>query len=102
MVWLLSAAETCYASGRPRWEYRCWPLRPRRSRRPVSRPKANAKANLLSDLPEWEGENYPNHPDPRARTVNNLKFIGLAMHKFTAMNGGRLPAAAIRKGDRRS
>jgi Protein of unknown function (DUF1559) len=46
----------------------------------------------------WEGEDYPDHPDPRARTVNNLKFMGLAMHNFAARNGGRLPAAAIRKG----
>jgi len=52
----------------------------------------------LSDFPIWEGEDYPNHLDPRARTVNNLKFIGLALHNFTAINGGRLPAAAIRKG----
>ena len=53
----------------------------------------------MSDFPIWEGEDYPDHPDPRARTVNNLKFIGLAMHNITAINGGRLPATAIRKGD---
>lgn len=47
----------------------------------------------------WDGEDYPNHPDPRARTVNNLKFMGLAMHNFAASNGGRLPAAAIFKGE---
>jgi hypothetical protein len=52
----------------------------------------------LSDLLPWEGEDYPDHPDPRARTVNNLKFMGLAMHMFTRQNGGRLPAAASRKG----
>lgn len=45
----------------------------------------------------WEGEDYPGHPDPRARTVNNLKFMALAMHNFASINGGRLPAAAIRK-----
>jgi len=52
----------------------------------------------LSDFRIWEGEDYPDHPDPRARTVNNLKFIGLALHNFTAINGGRLPTAAICKG----
>jgi hypothetical protein len=51
------------------------------------------------DFPLWEGEDYPDHPDPRARTVNNLKFLGLAMHNFAAVNGGRFPATAIRKGD---
>jgi hypothetical protein len=51
-------------------------------------------------FPLWEGEDYPGHPDPRARTVNNLKFMGLAMHNFAARNGGRLPAAAIKKGDK--
>jgi hypothetical protein len=60
--------------------------------------QVNAEATPLSDFPIWEGENYPDHPDPRARCVNNLKFMSLAMHNFTAMNGGRLPAAAIRKG----
>jgi hypothetical protein len=47
-----------------------------------------------SDLP---GED---HPEARARTIHNLKFMGWAMHGFTARNGGRLPAAAIRKGDK--
>jgi Protein of unknown function (DUF1559) len=66
--------------------------------------QGNAEATPLSDFPTWEdfpiweGEDYPDHPDPRARSVNNLKFMGLAMHNFTAMNGGRLPAAAISKG----
>ena len=64
-----------------------------------------AEAAPVSDLPAWgafplwEGQDYPGHPDPRARTINNLKFMGIAMHNFAAMNGGRLPAAAIRKGD---
>jgi hypothetical protein len=53
------------------------------------------------DFPIWEGEDYPDHPDPRARNVNNLKFIGLAMHNFAAISGGRLPAAAICKGGTR-
>jgi len=48
----------------------------------------------------WEGEDYPDHPDPRARTANNLKFMALAMHNFAATHGGRLPAAAIRQGDK--
>jgi len=61
--------------------------------------QVHAEATPLSDFPIWEGEDYPDHPDPRARTVNNLKFIGLAMHNITAINGGRLPATAIRKGD---
>ena len=37
------------------------------------------------------------HPEARAMTVRNLKFIGWAMHKFTHMNGGRLPPGATRK-----
>jgi hypothetical protein len=60
--------------------------------------EVNAETTPLSDLLPWEGEDYPDHPDPRARAVNNLKFMGLAMHMFTRQNGGRLPAAAIRKG----
>jgi hypothetical protein len=40
------------------------------------------------------------HPEARATTVRYLKFIGWAMHGFTAKNGGRLPAPAIRKGGR--
>jgi Protein of unknown function (DUF1559) len=65
-----------------------------------------AEAAPLSDLPNWEafavweGEDYPGHPDPRARTINNLKFMGVAMHNFAAINGGRFRAAAIRKGDK--
>jgi Protein of unknown function (DUF1559) len=61
-----------------------------------------AEATPLSDFPEWdafplwEGEDYPGHPHPIARTVNNLKFMGLAMHNFCAASG-RFPAAAIRK-----
>jgi hypothetical protein len=64
------------------------------------------EATPLSDLPAWdafrlwEGDDYPNHPDPRARTVNNLKFLGLGMHNYAADHSGRFPAAAIRKGDR--
>ena len=42
----------------------------------------------------------PLNSEARARTINNLKFMGLAMHNFAAVNGGRLPAAAIRVGDK--
>ncbi len=41
-----------------------------------------------------------NRPEARARTIHNLKFMAWAMHTFTARNGGRLPAAAIREGDK--
>jgi hypothetical protein len=58
----------------------------------------DAETTPSNDFPRWEGEDYPDHPDPRARTVNNLKFMALAMHNFAATHGGRLPAAAIRKG----
>jgi Protein of unknown function (DUF1559) len=68
--------------------------------------QVRAEATPLSDFPSWEdfppweGEDYPGHPDPRARTVNNLKFMGLAMHNLAAANGSRFPAAAIKKGDK--
>jgi Protein of unknown function (DUF1559) len=68
--------------------------------------RVHAEAIPLSDFPAWEafplweGEDYPDHPDPRARTINNLKFMGLAMHNFAAMNGCRFPAAAMRRGDK--
>ena len=52
----------------------------------------------VSQPDPWEGEDYPNHPDPRVRTINNLKFMALAMHNYAAIHGGRLPAAAIRVG----
>lgn len=45
------------------------------------------------------GEPGHDHPEARALTIHNLKFIGWAMHSFTARNGGRLPSAAIRNGD---
>ncbi len=71
---------------------------------PASADRPAAEATGLPDFPAWEafplweGEDYPEHPDLRARTVNNLKFMGVAMHNFAAMYGGRFPAAAIRKG----
>jgi hypothetical protein len=59
--------------------------------------QVDAEATPSSDFPIWDGEDYPDHPNPRARTVNNLKFIALALHNLTAINGGRLPTAAIRR-----
>ncbi len=50
----------------------------------------------VSQPDPWEGEDYPNHPDPRVRTINNLKFMALAMHNYAATYGRRFPAAAIR------
>lgn len=44
--------------------------------------------------PTLEGED---HPEARGRTINNLKFMALALHNFASVNGGRLPATAIRK-----
>jgi hypothetical protein len=48
----------------------------------------------LPSGPTLEGED---HPEARGRSINKLKFIALALHNFTSKNGGRLPAAAIRK-----
>ena len=58
--------------------------------------QVNAEATPLSDSPAWEDDDYPDHPDPRARTINNLKFMGLAMHNFSRQErrpapGGRDP-----------
>jgi hypothetical protein len=69
------------------------------------RPEVHAEATPVSDFPRyeafpiWEGETYPGHPNPRARTVNNLMFMALAMHNFAATHG-RFPACAIRQDDR--
>jgi hypothetical protein len=54
---------------------------------------ADPEAALMADLTALPGED---HPEARAMTIHNLKFIGWAMHKFTARNDGRLPAAANR------
>jgi hypothetical protein len=51
----------------------------------------------LSDSSRLAGKD---HPEARALNIRNLMLIGLGMHNITAVNGGRLPAAAIRKGDR--
>src|SRR4051812_23862615 len=45
-----------------------------------------------SDVPPLPAED---HPEARAQTVNNLKFIAWALHSSLNKNGGRLPAAAI-------
>jgi hypothetical protein len=50
-----------------------------------------------ADVPALPGED---HPEARARTVHNLKHIAFALHNFTTKNGGRIPAAAIRRGDK--
>src|SRR4051794_18437278 len=47
-----------------------------------------------------DGSAPPDRPEARARTIHNLKFMAWALHSFAARNGGRIPAAAIRKGDR--
>jgi Protein of unknown function (DUF1559) len=53
--------------------------------------------NQPSSLSEpWDDQDYPNHPDPRVRTINNLKRMALAMHNYAATYGCRFPAAAIR------
>jgi hypothetical protein len=68
--------------------------------------RVDAEATPLSDFPTyenfpvWEGETYPGHPDPLARTVNNLMFLALATHNFAAANGSRFPAPAIRKSEK--
>jgi hypothetical protein len=61
-------------------------------------PRATGGQPTLSDPNDAvPGED---HPEARAMTIHNLKFIGWGMHSFTARNGGRLPAAAIRKGEK--
>jgi hypothetical protein len=40
------------------------------------------------------------HPEERTTNIRNLMLMGLGMHNFTAVSGGRLPAAAIKKGER--
>jgi hypothetical protein len=53
--------------------------------------------NQPSSLSEpWDDQDYPNHPDPRVRTINNLKRMALALHNYAATYGCRFPAAAIR------
>jgi hypothetical protein len=48
----------------------------------------------LPSGPTLEGDD---HPEARGRTINNLKFMALALHNFSSANGGRLPAAAKKK-----
>jgi hypothetical protein len=46
------------------------------------------------DKPSLPGED---HHEARAKTIDNLKRIGLAMGGYACANGGRFPAAAICK-----
>jgi hypothetical protein len=41
-----------------------------------------------------EGED---HPEARAKTIDNLKILGIALLGFAARNNGRFPPAAIRR-----
>ena len=41
------------------------------------------------------------HPEARAKSIDNLKRIGLAMGGDACANGGRFPPAAIRKDSER-
>jgi hypothetical protein len=50
----------------------------------------------MAEIASQPDGSSPLDPEIRARTINNLKFIGWALHCFTKTNGGRLPAAAIR------
>lgn len=56
--------------------------------------QVHPNATLVTDPPGLPGED---HPEARARTIDNLKRMGLAMHNFAFANQGRFPAAAIRK-----
>jgi hypothetical protein len=58
---------------------------------------ASAQPLPLPTGPTLEGED---HPEARGRTINNFKFIALALHNFASRNDGRLPTAAIKKGGR--
>jgi hypothetical protein len=48
-------------------------------------------------LPTGPTQEGQDHSEARGLTINKFKFIALALHNFTARNGGRLPAAAIHK-----
>ena len=56
--------------------------------------QVNSNADRISDAPPLPRED---HSEARARTIDNLKRIGLAMGGYAAANHGRFPAAAIRK-----
>ena len=51
----------------------------------------------MLDFESAQPQPAADHPEARAMTIHNLKFIGWAMHKFTHRNGGRLPPSATRK-----
>jgi hypothetical protein len=55
---------------------------------------AALQADHAAQGPALPGED---HPEARAKTIDNLKTLGLAMHWYAATNGGRFPPAAIRK-----
>ncbi len=56
--------------------------------------QVNPEATSGAGAPPLEGED---HPEARARTVDNLKTLGLALNGFVHANDGRFPPGAIRK-----
>jgi hypothetical protein len=56
--------------------------------------QADPNATPVTDTPQLPRED---HPEARARTIDNLMRIGLAMQSLAAANQGRFPSAAIRK-----
>lgn len=48
----------------------------------------------VADAPPLPGRD---HPEARARTVDNLKILGLALNGFARTHDGRFPPSAIRK-----
>jgi Protein of unknown function (DUF1559) len=52
------------------------------------------------DLSDSSGLAGMDHPEARATNIRNLMLIGLGMHNFTAVSGGRLPTAAITRADK--
>jgi RNA polymerase sigma factor (sigma-70 family) len=44
-----------------------------------------------------QGEAKPGNPRAQARSMDNLKFIGLAMHNYASSHDSTFPPAAIRK-----
>jgi hypothetical protein len=55
---------------------------------------ADAEAAPAVDVPPLPGED---HAEARAKTIDNLKLMGLAMQWFAVVNDGRFPPAALRK-----
>jgi Protein of unknown function (DUF1559) len=56
--------------------------------------QVNPEAAPMADAPPLEGDD---HPEARAKTIDNLKTLGLAMSGYAHANEGRFPPAAIRK-----